>query len=115
MDTPFPSGEELGRISTEWSLTFDSINFVQRYAHAIQKYLFALLKKKEDAEEVAQDFFLQVTQHGFPRARKERGRFRDYLKVTVRNAALNYLTRKKAPEQNSVDLSQFPAESQSFP
>jgi hypothetical protein len=115
MDTPFPSGEDLGRISTEWSLTFDSINFIQRYAPAIQKYLLALLKNQDDAEEVAQNFFLWVTQHGFPRARKDRGRFRDYLKVTVRNAALNYVTRKKAPERSSVDLSQFPAESQSIP
>src|SRR5262249_19708382 len=63
------------------------------------------------------NFFLWVTQHGFPRARKERGRFRDYLKVTVRNAALNYLIRKKASKQRTLNLSQVPApeEPQSIP
>lgn len=108
---PFPPSpnRELGQITTEWSLTFDPVQFVERYAPAIRKYLLALLKNREDAEEVEQEFFLYVTKHGFPRARKERGRFRDYLKVTVRRAGLNYLARKKTGRQINLDLSHFPA------
>src|SRR5262249_5798714 len=71
--------------------------------------LFALTKNRDDAEEVAQDFFLWVTQHGFPRVRRERGRFRDYVKIAVRNAALNFLQRKRPRELTDFDLSQVPS------
>jgi hypothetical protein len=90
-------------ISTEWVIVRDPAQFVLRYAPAIQKYFAALIKNRHDAEEAAQDFFLRVTQHGFVRARDDRGRFRDYLKAAVRNAALNYLRRNRAPK--SVDSS----------
>lgn len=102
-------GAELGQIATEWSLVFDPIEFVERYARAIKKYLLALVKRRDDAEEVAQDFFLWVTKNGFPRARKERGRFRDYLKVAVRNYALNYLRRKRLATLDDTRLAQIPA------
>lgn len=88
-------GLELGQISTEWALIHDPGEFVLRYAGAIQRYLNALIKNRHDAEEVGQDFLMWVTAHGFPRAKRGRGRFRDYLKVAVRNAALNFLRRKR--------------------
>jgi RNA polymerase sigma factor (sigma-70 family) len=87
---------ELGLISTEWSLVFDPVQFVNRYEMAIKRYLCAMLKNTDDAEDVAQDFFLWVTANGFPRVRRERGRFRHYLKVTIRNWALNFLRRKRS-------------------
>jgi hypothetical protein len=61
----------------------------------MQRYLCALLRNPDDAEEVLQDFLLRVVRHGFVRARQERGRFRDYLKVAIRNAALNHLRRRR--------------------
>src|SRR5262245_52269858 len=100
-------GAELGQIATEWSLVFDPIEFVERYEQAIKKYLCALVKHQEDADEVAQDFFLWVTKNGFPRARKERGRFRDYLKVAVRNFALNFLRRKQLVTIDDAALAQI--------
>lgn len=100
-------GPELGSISTEWSLVFDPVHFVDRYEKAIKKYLCALLKNQNDAEDVAQDFFLWVTANGFPRARRERGRFRDYLKVSVKNWALNFMRRKRSP-LNHPELSALP-------
>jgi len=90
-------------ISTEWVIVRDPAQFVLRYAPAIQRYFGALIKNRHDAEEAAQDFLLRVTQHGFVRTRDERGRFRDYLKAAVRNAALNYLRRNRA--SRSVDSS----------
>jgi hypothetical protein len=94
MDKPRKSDDlELGQITTEWSLVHDSIEFVSRYGRPIQKYLACLIRNKSDAEEVAQDFLLWVTRHGFPRAKRERGRFRDYLKVAVRNYAIDFLRR----------------------
>jgi RNA polymerase sigma factor (sigma-70 family) len=86
----------LDEISTEWSILVDPARFVARYEDAIRRYLSALIKNPHDAEEVVQDFFLKITRlHGFFRVRAERGRFRDYLKSAIRNAALNFLRDKQ--------------------
>jgi DNA-directed RNA polymerase specialized sigma24 family protein len=103
------SVSELGLISTKWGMVFDKVQFVQRYAPAIQKYLRALLKNEDDAEEVAQDFFLWVSKNGFPRVKQDRGRFRNYLKVAVRNAALNYVQRRRPSRAWPCNLSEVPA------
>jgi hypothetical protein len=52
-------------------------------------------------------------EHGFLRVRQERGRFRDYLKVAVRNAALNYLARKPQARERIADLADVPARHES--
>jgi hypothetical protein len=86
----------LSEISTEWSILVDPARFVLRYEGAIRRYLAALIKNTHDADEVVQDFFLKITElHGFFRVRAERGRFRDYLKTAIRNAALNFLRYKQ--------------------
>src|SRR5262245_33320965 len=84
-------------ISTEWDIVRDPALFVLRYAPAIQRYMRALVRNPHDAEEVVQEFFLRVTQHGFFRPSRG-GRFRDYLRAAVRNAALNHLRRNRAPK-----------------
>jgi DNA-directed RNA polymerase specialized sigma24 family protein len=86
----------LEEIRTDWAIVRDPARFVLRYAPAIQRYLAALVPNRHDAEEVAQEFFLRVVQHGFFRTQQEGGRFRDYLKAAVRNAALSYLRRDRA-------------------
>ncbi len=85
----------LDEISTEWEIVRDPARFVRRYAVAIQRYVAALIKNPHDAEEVSQEFFLRVSKHRFVHTRQEGGRFRDYLKATVRNAALNFLRRHR--------------------
>jgi RNA polymerase sigma-70 factor (ECF subfamily) len=67
---------------------------VLRYRRAIRGYLGALLRDDGDADEVAQDVLVRLLETGFNGVDKTRGRFRDYLKVTVRNAALSFLRRK---------------------
>jgi len=99
----------LDQIETDWSMVYEPAHVVLRYAPAIQRYLNALIKHRHDAEEIAQEFFLWVTQHGLPRARRDRGRFRDYLKKIVRNAALNYQNRKRPSPQSDHDLLNVPA------
>jgi hypothetical protein len=86
----------LDEITTEWNIVRDPGRFVLRYAPAIRRYLGTLIRNSHDTEEVAQDFFLRVAEHGFVRTRQEGGRFRDYLKTAVRNAALNFLRRHRA-------------------
>lgn len=84
----------LDQISTRWAAVKDPVRFLMRYGPAIGKYLGALLKNTHDAEEVSQDFLLRVLEHGFANADPDRGRFRDYLKRAVRNAALTRLRQK---------------------
>src|SRR5262249_23195157 len=91
-------------ISTEWSLIHNPVQFVMRYAPAIQRYLAALIKPPSDAEDVAKEFFLRVVKNGFVHARRERGRFRDYVKTAVRNTALNFLNRRPAKTRDLRDL-----------
>jgi RNA polymerase sigma-70 factor (ECF subfamily) len=108
MDTSAHSEGSLDQIETDWTMVYEPAHLVFRYGHAIQRYLGALIKHKHDAEEAAQDFFLWVSQHGLPRARRDRGRFRDYLKKVVRNAALNYLNRKLPPRHSDAGLENVP-------
>jgi hypothetical protein len=109
MELSSPDPCELNQISTRWSIVHEPVDFVARYAAAIQRYLRALIHDPHDAEEVAQDFLLRVVQYGFPRVRRDGGRFRDYLKTAVRNAALNFLQRRPAARPEATDLAQLPA------
>jgi hypothetical protein len=85
----------LDQISTHWSAINDPGSFTLRYAPAIRAYLMALLGDAHEADEAAQEFLVRVVEQGFPKANPEHGRFRDYLKVAVRNAALSRLRRKR--------------------
>src|SRR5437764_799312 len=105
-----PSPERLDRISTEWSRLNDPSHFVIRYAPAVQKYLGAILRDPADVEEVAQEFVLKVVEKGFAHARPAGGRFRDYLKASLRNAALTHLRKRAAhPAGDSAMLDELPA------
>ncbi len=84
-------------ISTQWPLIHDPAQFVVRYAPAVQKYLQVLVKNSHDAEEIAQEFLLAVLKHRFLHAAPERGRFRDYLKRSVRNAISTHYRRRVTP------------------
>jgi RNA polymerase sigma-70 factor (ECF subfamily) len=81
--------------ATEWDLIRDPAHVIQRYSPAIRRYFGVLIRNQHDAEEAAQEFFLRIIRVGFFRACRERGRFRDYLRRAVRNAALNFLRDRR--------------------
>lgn len=103
-NTPTPA--ILDQISTRWPMITDPSRFVLRYASAIERYLSALLPDAHAVEEVRQDLLLRVLQQGFVPEQVKRGRFRDYLKAVVRNAALTWWRRERARPAAS-DLSEF--------
>jgi hypothetical protein len=102
----------LDEISTDWAIVRDPARFVMYYAPAIRRYLAALIRNPDHADEVAQDFFLGVVAHGFVRTRQAGGRFRDYVKAVIRNAALNFLHRRHAAK--SADSSLLEAAAQRY-
>ncbi len=109
-----PSDSRLDAISTQHSLLraahHGSITsagparnaLALRYRRAIRGYLGALLKDDQDADEVAQMVLVKLLQGDFARATPDRGRFRDYLKVAVRNTALTHLRRKDSPLRHEL-------------
>ena len=112
----------IDEIATQWSLLRlahqSSISvagparnvLVLRYSRAIRGYVGAMVKDVEDADELAQEVVVRLLQGSFARANPERGRFRDMLKVAVRNVVLTYWTQKRRRAQVDVDVAQLPGE-----
>lgn len=93
----------LDQISTCWPAISDPVQFTYRYASAIQNYLDAILRDSHEAEEVLQDFLVRGLEQGFLRTDALRGRFRDYLKTSVKNAALAHLRKRKPNRAAALD------------
>jgi len=99
----------LEQISTLWPQVSDPGRFVLRYATAIRRYLAALIKDPDVLDEVIQDFLLHMVQHHFVPEQVTRGRFRDYLKACIRNAALTALRRRRLMQADDALLSALAA------
>src|SRR5947209_5155705 len=97
------------QISTHWTLISDPLKFVFRYAPAIRRYLAALLKNPHDAEDVTQNFLVQMLQKPFRHEQVRGGRFRDYLKAILRNAAVTHLRRQNPVPGTTADLEHIAA------
>jgi RNA polymerase sigma-70 factor (ECF subfamily) len=104
----------LDSISTNWLEVQDAGQFVLRYGPAVRAYCRALLPNPDDADDVLQELLVRVVERGFPHADARKGRFRDYLKATVRNAVITHLRRQsKAPRSLAeVDAPEVPKESE---
>lgn len=100
----------LEEISTRWPLVTDPLQFVLRYAPAVRRYLAALVKDAHDAEDVAQTFLLKVLHKPIARERVTDGRFRDYLKAALRNAAISHFrgTSRRRTSPANFDLVSAP-------
>jgi DNA-directed RNA polymerase specialized sigma24 family protein len=105
-----PPRAMIDEISTRWPLIHDPAQFVLRYAPAIEGYLRALVRDPDQVEEIRQDFLLRVLQKGFLSADNLKGRFRNYLKAAVRNAAISQMRRKTHGQADPDALAQVPDE-----
>src|SRR5262249_62419835 len=95
----------LEHISTHWHVVRDALQLVMRYAAAVRRYVGALVKNLHDSEDVVQDFLLNTVRRPFTPEQVRRGRFRDYLKAVLRNAALTHFRRSaRAPCSGGEDL-----------
>ncbi len=97
----------LDQISTQWSLmrlahqhSFTSGSparnaLALRYSGAIRGYIGAIVKDSQDADELSQEVLVRLIRGDFAAANPERGRFRDLLKVALRNMVRTYWSRKQ--------------------
>jgi hypothetical protein len=110
MNEPPPSSTEpaarLSQIPTIRDLPSSEI--IQRYGKAIRRYLFALLKKTEDVDDVAQNIHVKILKGDLAKWDAARSRFRDFLKTVVRNAALDCHRQSQRRGQSADDVADVP-------
>jgi DNA-directed RNA polymerase specialized sigma24 family protein len=99
--------ERLSRIQTRWTLVLqahrgegEAVTYAQqqlllRYYRPIYRYLRALVRAGDTAEELTHEFAVRFLRGDFKRADPSRGRFRDLLKQAVRNLAIDYWRRRQ--------------------
>lgn len=104
----------LDGIETQWSLVqqahegsihsgTDARNaLVLRYSTAIRAYVKAITRNDEEAHEIAQDAVVRLLKGDFAGADSQRGRFRDLLKVAIRNMVRNHWSKQK--RRRAVDF-----------
>jgi hypothetical protein len=84
----------LDHISTSMANLSDMGQFVMRYGGAVRRYILAILRDEDATDEVWQDMVARLLLKGEGVTWPGRGRFRDYLRMTARNAALTHLRTK---------------------
>jgi RNA polymerase sigma factor (sigma-70 family) len=106
----------LDRISTSWSLLAQAhagahdaaaaarALLVERYRGAVRRYLGAILRDDEAADDLTQEFGLALIEGKLAKAAPDRGRFRDYIKaVAVHLVSRHRKQQKRLPRQTEAD------------
>jgi RNA polymerase sigma factor (sigma-70 family) len=113
------STEDFGGIATQWSLVLlahqGSVSaagparneLVLKYRRAIRAYLGAMLRDDHAADELTQEVILRLLSGDFAGATPEKGRFRNYLKVAVRNMARSYWQERQRRAATAVDAAEL--------
>ncbi|HEX3315931.1 MAG TPA: sigma factor, partial [Gemmataceae bacterium] len=110
MDRPDAEARSLiEEISTRWSLIANPLQFVLRYSPAVRRYLGALIRDSHDADDVAQTFLTRMIGRPFSPDRVSKGRFRDYLKAVLRNAAIDFFRQRDPILANGADMNRIAA------
>jgi DNA-directed RNA polymerase specialized sigma24 family protein len=102
----------ISRINTHWSIVMQAgksrsdlagalarAELVSRYSGAVFRYLKRILKNADDAEDIAQDIAVKILNGALAAADPGKGRFRDYVKTIVINAARTH--ESKRAKQNA--------------
>ena len=104
---PEKLNERLSLIPTLWSLVYRAHHgpaeaahsarqqLLERYGGAVERYLSKRLHDPEAADEVFQEFALQLVQGDLRGANPRRGRFRDYVKGTLFHLIADYRKRQR--------------------
>ena len=80
------------------------VRLVLRYTGAVWRYLAWVLRDRDAAEELSQEFAVRVLRGDFRHADPKRGRFRDFVRVAASNLVHDYYRRRKTrPTTGSPD------------
>jgi len=121
----FYEPSRLDAISTRWTLLQKAHGesttsaeearnaLVLRYLPAVRRYVTALVENEEDAKDVAQDVVVRLLSGDFGGADPSRGRFRDLMKVAIRNMVRNYWSRQKRRRTVHVEMGDVAADGES--
>jgi RNA polymerase sigma-70 factor (ECF subfamily) len=84
---------------------------VLRYYGAVYRYILGMVRDPEVAMELTQEFATRFLRGDFKKANPEKGRFRDFLKVSLRNLVMDHYRKQKvAREKGPVRLPEDSAE-----
>jgi RNA polymerase sigma-70 factor (ECF subfamily) len=101
----------LTRIETAWSMVFQAHQspgdagaaaqrqLLLRYHGAIYRYLLGTVHNADTAEELGQEFAVRFLRGDFKQADPRRGRFRDFLKTSLRHLVIDYWRRQKQQKE----------------
>jgi RNA polymerase sigma-70 factor (ECF subfamily) len=113
---PAELDERLSRISTMWTIHLQAhregvaalqAELLRRYRGPAFRYLIACVHDADVAEDLAQEFALRFLRGDFGKADRSRGRFRDYLRVSLSRLATDYY-RQQAKQ--GVELAADPTD-----
>lgn len=108
--------QRLDAMTTRWSLVQRAhgasltsagearSELVLRYSSAIRSYVRAIVRDDEQGDELAQDVVVRLLSGDFAGADPERGRFRDLLKVAVRNMTRNHWAKQNRRRTAEFDV-----------
>lgn len=107
-------------MTTQWNLVFqahqgtpDEVAAAQtalmmRYGGAIHRYLLAVTRDPDAADELDQEFAVRFLRGDFHRADPSRGRFRDFLKQSIRNLIIDHRRRQSRRPHALADEASLP-------
>ena len=72
---------------------------LRRYANCVFQYILGATKNHHAAEDLTQEFALRFVRGDFRNVDPRRGRFRDYLKASLRNSVTDFF-RSKTNDEN---------------
>lgn len=102
----------LNEIATNWDELFSAhasngsgesqllARILQRYCGAVWSYLASIVKDENVADDLTQEFAVRFLRGDFNKLNPNKGRFRDFLKVVLRNMVVDHFRRQK----HSVEL-----------
>lgn len=116
----FDQQSRLDAISTRWTLLRKAhgeasptladaarSTLALRYMPAIRRYIGAIVQSDQDADDIAQDAMVRLLAGDFAGADPNRGRFRDLLKVAVRNMIRNRWAQQNRRRGASLDVAEL--------
>jgi RNA polymerase sigma-70 factor (ECF subfamily) len=107
--------QRLSQLSTCWTLLTQAHGgvanlevqaraaLIERYKAAIYRYLLGSLHNPDAADEVFQEFALRLIRGDFHNVDASRGRFRNYVKVTLSNLVQTYRKRSNREALPSLE------------